>query len=206
MEVQVKELIEKIKSDGVNVAESKAAEIIKNAEAKSQEIIERAKKEAAQIVAKGKEDALRSENSGKEALSQAGRDLLLNLQSKITDLFNVIVKKEVASAMDEKLLGDAITKLITSWKGDVSNLKILLSESDYGKVEQGLKSKLAEQIKKGLDIKLSSQLDAGFHVSAKDGSAYHNFSAEGIAEVLSEYLNPRLSALLEKGVKGKAEA
>ncbi|MCL2792900.1 MAG: V-type ATP synthase subunit E [Spirochaetaceae bacterium] len=206
MEVQLKELIDKIKSDGVNVAESKAAEIVKNAEAKSQEIIERARKEASQIVAKGKEDALRLENSGKEALSQAGRDLVLNLQSKITDLFNIIVKNEAAAAMDEKLLGDAITKLITSWNGDVSNLKILLSEKDYEKVEKGLTSKLAEQIKKGLDIKLSSQIGAGFLVSVKDGSAYHNFSAEGIAEVLSEYLNPKLSALLEKGVKGKAEA
>ncbi len=206
MEVQLKELIDKIKSDGVTVAESKAAEIIKNAEAKSQEIIEKAKKEAAQIVSKGKEDALRSENSGKEALRQAGRDLVLNLQSKIIDLFNVIIKNEVAGAMDEKVLGDAITKLITSWNGDVSNLKILLSEKDYEKVEKGLKAKLAEQIKKGFEIKPSKQLDAGFLVSVKDGSAYHNFSAEGIAEVLSEYLNPRLSALLEEGVKGKAGA
>jgi len=206
MEVQLKELIDKIKSDGVNVAESKAAEIIKDAEAKSQEILEKAKKEAAQIIAKGKEDAIRSENSGKDALKQAGRDLVLNLQQKITDLFNVIIKSETAGAMDERVLGDAITKLITSWKGDVSNLKIVLSDKDYEKVEKGLKSKLAEQIKKGLDIKPSEQLNAGFFVSAKDGSAYHNFSAEGIAEVLSEYLNPRLSALLEEGVKGKAGA
>jgi V/A-type H+-transporting ATPase subunit E len=206
MEVQLKELIDKIKSDGVNVAESKAAEIIRNAEAKSQDIIERAKKESAQIVAKGKEDALRLENSGKEALSQAGRDLVLNLQTKITDLFNVIIKNEVAGAMDEKVLGDAITKLITSWNGDVSNLKILLSEKDYEKVEKGLKSKLADQIKKGFDVKPSSHIDAGFLVSVKDGSAYHNFSAEGITEVLSEYLNPRLAALLEAGVKGKAGA
>ncbi|MCL2293990.1 MAG: V-type ATP synthase subunit E [Spirochaetes bacterium] len=203
MEVQVKELIDKIKSDGVNVAEAKAAEIVKNAEAKAQEIEEKAKKEAAQIIAKAKEDALRSENSGKDALRQAGRDLVLNLQSKITDLFNVIIKAEVASSMDEKVLGEAITKLIGSWNTDVSDLKILLSKIDFGKAEAGLKSKLADQIKKGLDIKPSDQLDAGFLVSVKDGSAYHNFSAEGIAEVLSEYLNPRLSALLEEGVKGK---
>jgi V/A-type H+-transporting ATPase subunit E len=206
MEVQLKELIDKIKSDGVNVAETKAAEIVKDAEAKAQEIEERAKKEAAQIIAKAKEDALRSENSGKDALRQAGRDLVLNLQQKITDLFNVIIKAEVASSMDEKILGEAIAKLIGSWNTDVSDLKILLSKTDFGKAEAGLKTKLAAQISKGLDIKPSDQLDAGFLVSVKDGSAYHNFSAEGIAEVLSEYLNPRLSALLEEGVKGNTGA
>ena len=206
MEVQLKELIEKIKTDGVKTAEAKSEQIVKDAEAKAAEIISKAKSDAAQITAKAKEDAARSEVTGKEALKQAGRDLVLNLQTTITDLFNVIVKQEVASAMDEKVLGETIVKLITAWKGDESGLEILLSEKDLNNVEKNLKSKLAEQIKKGLEVKPSKNLDAGFLVSEKDGSAYHNFSAEGIADVLSDYLNPRLAVLLSEGVKGKAGA
>jgi V/A-type H+-transporting ATPase subunit E len=206
MEVQLKELIDKIKNDGVKDAEAKAAAIIKEAEAKSEEIIAKAKKEASQFISKAKEDAQRNEQSGKEALRQAGRDLVLNLQATITELFDTILKKEVAGAMDSKILVETISSLITSWKGDVSNLKVLLSEKDFAAVEKVLMSKLAEQVKKGLEIKASKTLEAGFFVSVKDGSAYHNFSAEGIAEVLSEYLNPKISALLKEGVKGKAEA
>jgi len=108
--------------------------------------------------------------------------------------------------MDEKVLAETIVKLISSWKGDISDLQVLLSEKDYKNVENVLRSKLADQIKKGFEVKASSHLDAGFLVSEKDGSAYHNFSAEGIAEVLSEYLNPRISALLNEGIKGKAGA
>jgi len=206
MEVQLKELIEKIKNDGVKDAEQKAAEIIKSADAKAEDIVAKARKEAALIVARAKEDALKSEQSGRESLKQAGRDLVLNLQSRITDLFNLIIKNEVAGAMDDKVLAETIVKLISSWKGDISDLQVLLSEKDYKNVENVLRSKLADQIKKGFEVKASSRLDAGFLVSVKDGSAYHNFSAEGIAEVLSEYLNPRISALLHEGIKGKAGA
>ncbi|MCP5514751.1 MAG: V-type ATP synthase subunit E [Spirochaetales bacterium] len=206
MEVQLKELIEKIKIDGVKDAELKAADIVKNAEAKADEIVAKAKKEASRIIAGAKEEAVKSEQSGREALKQAGRDLVLNLQTKITDLFNIIIKKEVASAMDDKVLAETIVKLIGSWKSGTENLQVLLSEKDYRNVENVLRTKLADQIKKGFEVKASKNLDAGFLVSVKDGSAYHNFSAEGISEVLSEYLNPRISSLLNEGVKGKAGA
>lgn len=206
MEVQLKELIEKIKIDGVKDAELKAADIVKNAEAKADEIVAKAKKEASRIIAGAKEEAVKSEQSGREALKQAGRDLVLNLQTKITDLFNIIIKKEVASAMDDKILAETIVKLIGSWKSGTENLQVLLSEKDYRNVENVLRTKLADQIKKGFEVKASKNLDAGFLVSVKDGSAYHNFSAEGISEVLSEYLNPRISSLLNEGVKGKAGA
>lgn len=201
MEVQVKELIEKIKNDGVKTAEADAAKIIKDAEAKAEEIISKAKKEAAQTAVKAKEDAEKAEQSGKAALKQAGRDLILNLQSRITTLFDKVLKNEVAVAMDEKVMGEIISTLISSWKGDVSDLAVLLSEKDYVKVENALKSKLSDQIQKGFEVKASKSLDAGFLVSVKDGSAYYNFSADGIAEVLSEYLNPRISSLLKEGVE-----
>ncbi len=206
MEVQLKELIEKIKKDGVETAEGKAAQIVKDAEAKAAEIVAKAKNDASQITAKAKEEAVKSEQTGGEALKQAGRDLVLNLQKQITDLFDIIIKEEVASAMDEKVLEETIVKLISSWKGDVSKIQVLVSEKDLNNVEKNLKAKLADKIKKGFEVKASKNLDAGFLVSEKDGSAYHNFSAEGIAEVLSDYLNPKLAALLSEGVKGKAEA
>jgi len=206
MEVQLKELIEKIKTDGVKTAEEKALQIVKDAEAKAADIVAKANSDAAQIKAKAKEDAVKSEQTGEEALKQAGRDLVLNLQTQITDLFNVIIKDEVASAMDEKVLGETIVKLISSWKGDASEIQVLVSEKDLNNVEKNLKAKLADKIKKGFEVKASKKLDAGFLVSEKDGSAYHNFSAEGIAEVLSDYLNPRIAALVNEGAKGKAGA
>ena len=137
------------------------------------------------------------------ATSNAGAN---TIREKITALYNVILQNEVKGAMDEKLIGDVIVKLISSWKGeDSADLTVLVSEKDAKAVEQVLMNKLADKVKKGLDVKASKNIDAGFHVEAKDGSAYHNFSAEGIAEVFADYLNPRLANLLAEGIK-KAEA
>ncbi len=206
MEVQVKELIDKIKTDGIKSAEDKAAQIIKEAQAKAETILANAKKEASAIIADADDKAEKSKISGEEAIKQAGRDLVLNIREKITALYNVILQNEVKGAMDEKLISDVIVKLISNWKGeDSADLTVLVSEKDAKAVEQVLMNKLADKVKKGLDVKASKNIDAGFHVEAKDGSAYHNFSAEGIAEVFADYLNPRLANLLAEGIK-KAEA
>ena len=206
MDVQLQELIDKIKTDGIKSAEDKAAQIRKEAQAKAETILANAKKEASAIVADAEDKAAKSKISGEEAIKQAGRDLVLNIREKITALYNVILQNEVKGAMDEKLIGDVIVKLISSWKGeDSADLTVLVSEKDAKAVEQVLMNKLADKVKKGLDVKASKTIDAGFHVEAKDGSAYHNFSAEGIAEVFSDYLNPRLAKLLSEGIK-KAEA
>jgi V/A-type H+-transporting ATPase subunit E len=34
----------------------------------------------------------------------------------------------------------------------------------------------------------------------KDGSAYYNFTSEGIAEILGEYVNPSLGELIQRAV------
>ncbi|MDX9746691.1 MAG: hypothetical protein WCX84_08795 [Syntrophales bacterium] len=205
MEIHVKELIEKIRNDGVKDAEAKASAIIDEAELKAQAIVARAKDEASQITEKAREEAQKSEQAGREILKQAGRDLILNLQARIIDLFNIIVKEEVSAAMDDKIMGETIVRLIGSWKEDISNLQIVLGVRDYQDLEMHLREKLAQEIQKGLEIHPSPTLESGFFVAVKNGSAYHNFSAEGMAAVLSESLNPRLSALLSEGLKDKPE-
>ncbi|MBO7047441.1 MAG: V-type ATP synthase subunit E, partial [Spirochaetia bacterium] len=63
MEVQVKELIDKIKTDGIKSAEDKAAQIIKEAQAKAETILANAKKEASAIVADAEDKAAKSKIS-----------------------------------------------------------------------------------------------------------------------------------------------
>ncbi len=43
--------------------------------------------------------------------------------------------------MDEKVLGETIVKLISAWKGDVSDIQVLVSEKDLGNVEKKSESK-----------------------------------------------------------------
>lgn len=197
MDVQLKELIETIKKEGVQSADEQAAEIIKKAEQQSSEILDKAQRESDRIIAKAKEDAERAEQAGRDALKQAGRDLLLNLRASITQIFDTLLKQETGAALHGKLLEEAIVALMKAWNGEeLGQLEVALPASDLSELESSLRTRLAEQMKKGLEIKPTPNSKAGFLVTEKDGNAYYDFSAEGIAEVLSEYLSPRLGELI----------
>ncbi|NBB90791.1 MAG: V-type ATP synthase subunit E [Spirochaetes bacterium] len=202
MDAQLNEIIETIKSEGVESAERQAAEIKKKAEEDADQTIKDAEKRAREIVEDARAEAQKLEQSGKQALTQAGRDLILNLRNRITTLFDTVVEKAAGEAYSADAVSEAVVALIKAWPEQrSSDLNVLLPESQRDKVESQLRSRLAEEIKAGLEIKPVQGIDAGFRISVKDGSVYYDFSSEGIAEVLSAYLNPRLQEAVKQGAE-----
>ncbi len=198
MDVQLKELIEKIKTDGVNNAEEKAADIIKNAEKESAEIIANAKKEAHKIKDSADSEARKTELSGKEALKHAGRDLILDIRDQIEKIFTNLLTEGTANSLSGSALSDGITTIIKNWKGDIEDLSVLVSENQLTSIEKELKSKLSDEIKKGLEVKPFNEASAGFRVSEKNGKAFFDFTDEVLADYLGRYLNTSLAESLKK--------
>jgi len=62
--------------------------------------------------------------------------------------------------------------------------------------------KLSGELNKGVELKSSRKLTSGFHISNKDGSAYYDFSADAVVEMLSAYLNPKLAEIMKSSTKG----
>ena len=206
MEVQLQELIDKIKKDGIESASDEAARIKKDAEAEAARIVTAAQREAADIVSRGKADASRSEKAGIAALEQASRNLVLAFKGEIQTLLDKIVTQAAASTYNENMLKDILPPLLKAWvsKGGSDSLDLLLSEGDLNKLKNWAQSSLAEELKKGLELKSDRNLAAGFRIANKDGSAYYDFSAESVAELLSSYLNPHLAGILKSTVQGPA--
>ena len=193
MDAQLNEIIQTIKSEGVENAEREAAEIKRKAEEEAEQTVKDAQARAQEIVENARSEAEKLEASGKAALKQAGRDLILNLRNRITTLFDTVVKQSVAESYSAETVSEAVVALIKKWPEEqTSDLVVLLPESQADKVESQLRSKLADEFKKGLEIKPVRGINAGFRISVRDGSVYYDFSEEGIAEVLSAYLSPRL--------------
>ena len=201
MDVQLKELIDRIKSEGIKNAEQQAETIIDEAEKKAGKIVADAEKEADSIRQKAETDARKMENTGRESLKQAGRDLIISLQQRLQVLFDEVVYTQTAENLKGDFLQKVIVQLVERWNEDVKNLELLISEDELKKLEKGLRDKLSAQLSKGMEIKPLPNVEAGFKVSYKDGSAYYNFSAEGVAEIISEFLNPRLAETLKEAVK-----
>ncbi|ADK81575.1 V-type ATP synthase subunit E [Sediminispirochaeta smaragdinae] len=205
MDVQLKELIETIKSEGVDNAEAQAKEIVNEAQKKRNEIIADAEQEAARIREKAEEDAAKMQATAEESIRQAGRDLLLSLESSITSMLDAVVKKEAASALTGEGLSKAIVALLSNWSEEKDSLELLLPENERVEVEEYLKKALGTKMKKGVTVKPVAGIEAGFKIAEEGGSAYYNFTADGIAEILSQYVSPRLSSLLRESVKGQKE-
>jgi V/A-type H+-transporting ATPase subunit E len=203
MEIQLQELIDKIKKDGIVSASEEASRLKTQAESESRRIVESAKKEAEAIIAKAKTDSERFEKAGAAALDQASRNLVLAFKGEIDALLAKIVSLGVTSSYGEDTLKSVLPDLVKTWaaKGGDS-LDVILSEDNLKKLQSYFNEKLVAEISKGVELKSNHNLGAGFRIASKDGSAYYDFSAESVAELLSAYLNPRLAEILKTSVKG----
>jgi len=203
MDIQLQELIDKIKRDGIESASEEASRLKVQAEAEARRIVEAAQKEAETIIARGKTDAERSEKAGIAAVEQASRNLVLAFKTEIQTLLDKIIARDTAAAYDDGVLKAAIPELLKAWSSKGSDsLDLLLSETQLKNLSSFFKDKLASELNKGIELKSDRNLSSGFRIANRDGSAYYDFSAEAVADLFAVYLNPKLAEILKTTVKG----
>jgi len=201
MEVQVQELIDKIKNDGIKSANSEASQIKANAEAEAKRIVDFAKKEASDIISKSKQEAEQAEKAGTAALQQASRNLVLAFRDEIQGLLNKIVNENVSANYNADIVKAALPEVLKNWaKSD--DISVILPESELSKLQAFFADKLKNELGKGIELKSNRKLSHGFNITNKDGSIYYDFSSEAVAGLLSSYLNPKLAGILTESSKG----
>lgn len=202
-DIQVEELIDRIKKDGVTAAENSASEKINQAQKEADKIILNAKEEADKILRQAKEETARLEKAGEDAIKQAGRNLLLTFRDSITKELSVLVSEEISKNYSKDMLTKLIPEVIKEWAKNTSaeDVSVLLNEKDLNDVEAGLKAALKAEIEKGLTLKADGSVANGFRIGVKDGAAFYDYSAEAVAELFSAYLNPRIASLMKEAAK-----
>lgn len=203
MDVQLQELIDKIKKDGVTAAESKADEIIDAANKKAESIISDAQEKASEIIKNAKAETERMEKASEEAITQAGRNMLLSFRDSLVAELDGLIQSDVAKAENKNVLEKLVPETVKAWvkNTDASGLSVLLSEADLKALEKSLAAELKSEISKGLEIKPDKTLSAGFRIGVNNGAAFYDYSAETLAEMFSAYLNPKVAALLKAAAK-----
>jgi len=203
MDIQLSELIEKIKKEGIETAQAEASRLKTAAESEAQKIVEDARHQAGAIVAKAEEDAKRSEAVGIAALEQAARNLVLAFKAEIQGFLDKLITETVSSAYSLDIIKRLLPDLIKNWAvKNTDSLTVLLSEGDLKKLDDASKTSLASALKGGVVLKPEKTIGNGFRIAEKDGSAFYDFSAESVALMLSAYLSPKLADTLKKAVEG----
>jgi len=203
MEIQLQELIDKIKKDGIESASREAAKVKRDAEAEAARIVAAAQKEAADIVDRSKTEADRFEKAGVAALEQASRNLVLAFRAQIEELLDKLIVQTISSAYSIDVVREILPELIRNWAvKNTDSLTVLLSEGDLKKLDDTFRAALVSALKGGVELKPERTIDGGFRIAEKDGSAFYDFSSEAVAGMLSAYLNPKLAEILKGAVKG----
>lgn len=202
MDIRLQELLDKIRKDGIDAAESDAAKLLAEAEEKRKDILADAEKEAKALLEKAKADAVRFEEAGKAALEQASRNLVISFRTEISSVLADIVRTDTEKAFTGSTLEAAIPAVLAAWKDKgTDDLAVLLPPGELAKLEGSLKKKLEAELKKGVELRPFPGIKAGFRIAEKDGSAYYDFSADAFAEMLSQYLNSRLAQIAASAIK-----
>lgn len=207
MDIQLQELIDKIKKDGVASAESAADKIISEAEKKAASIISDAEARADSIVKTARAETERMEKASEDAIAQAGRNLIISFRDGINKELSAIVNSETEKAMDKDMLKKLIPETVKAWAAgsDANDISVLLPEKDLKLLEAGLRTALKARIAKGLEIKADSSISSGFRIGSKNGSSFYDFSAESVAGLFSAYLNPKTTELMKRAAAGIEE-
>jgi hypothetical protein len=74
-----------------------------------------------------------------------------------------------------------------------------LSPEDWRQLEEGLRSGLQGIFKDGLVLKPVAGIEKGFRIGVQGENAHYDLTDKGIAELLSEYLSPRVARFLKDG-------
>ena len=200
MEIQLQELIEQIKKDGVEAAETKAEAIIVSAKDEAEKIIAEAKAKAEKMIADAKAENEKTVKSGEDALRQAGRNLLISFRESVSKELKAIVGENVNAACSSDDFAKLIISAVESWAGkpEADDISVVLNSGDLQKLEETLLAELKAKMLGGVTLKANDNFDGGFRIAVNNGAVYYDYSAEAVTDMLSNYLSPRVTALLKE--------
>ena len=200
MELQLGELIEQIKKDGVEAAEAEAKSIIDSANADAEKIIASAKSEAEKILANAKLENERMVKSSEDAIRQAGRNLLISFRESVARELKAITEESVTAVYSSEALTKIIIQVIVSLAVDPENddIAVVLNEKDLAALEELLLAGIKEKMLSGVTLKASENFDGGFRIVLNNGSAYYDYSTDAVVDMLSNYLTPKIVKILKE--------
>ena len=200
MEIQLQDLLDQIKKDGVAAAEAQAASILAAAKAEAEKIVADAQQQADKLLMNAKAENDRMVASSEDAIRQAGRNLLISFRESVARELTAIVGENVTAVYSSDALAQLVTRVVENWASNpnAEDIAVILNTQDLQALETTILAGLKEKMLQGITLKANDNFDGGFRVSVKDSGAYYDYSAEAVVEMLSNYLSPRVRELLKE--------
>ena len=190
-EIKIQELLETIKTDGINKAKEEADKIIAEAKEKAQEIVQEANAEAEKIKLECQKEQELFKKQASDSIRQACSNSLISLRQEL----NSMIAKLITKNLNDSLASSDLITLIKEALKERGNNNCIIELSD--KVVSNARKELANEIASGLEIKINESLKSGFKLVEKDNSGYYDFSSNELIEIIKPYLSSSVKKVLE---------
>lgn len=200
MEIQLQELIEQIKKDGVEPAQIQAESIIDSAKKEAEKIISDAQAKADKILLDAKNENDKIVKSSEDAIRQAGRNLLISFRESVARELEIITRENVSAVYSADSLTQLVIKAVEGWatKPEAGDVSVILNSEDLKKLEENILAGLKEKMLEGVTLKANDDFDGGFRIAVNNDGVYYDYSAGAVVDMMSGYLSPRVKALLKE--------
>lgn len=207
MAEELQPLLDQIRKEGVEKAETEAAEILAQAKEKAAQTVRDAEAKAKELVAQAETDAEVFTQRSIATLEQAARDVLITVGQGIENILSDIVAASVEEAMSMEVLEQMMVKMAESCaeKQGETRIELLVSEGDQKELVKFFADKYSQKMVRGIELHVDNEILKGFKVSFADDHVYLDFTQEAIAEALTAFLRPKLAELVGRVAKQTSE-
>lgn len=199
MDDRLKNLTEKLYSEGVEKGKQEADSILAKAKEEANKIIESAKAEANGIVEKAGKEAQETRRKLETELSLSIKQSIGQLQNNISKLLTVkMTDVSINEALNKDFMQKLIVNAVQSWDKGTSNidLTLILPKGQESELSGFIKSNLKKELDKGLEVAFSDALKSGLQIKPSDGSYTIDFSEESFMNFFKDYLRPITKKIL----------
>jgi V/A-type H+-transporting ATPase subunit E len=208
MPEELQHLIDRIRKDAVETAEQQSAKILSQAKEKAAALVKEAEVRAAAVIAKAEKDSQAFTERSIRAIEQAARDLLISVGQGVENILADIVGEAVQQALGPDVLKQMLVKMAEAYaarEGAESRIEMLISPHDQQDVIRFFSDRYKQRLVHGVDLHVDNEIFKGFKVTFADGRAYHDFTAQAIAESLTNFLRPNLAEIVHRAARRRSQ-
>ena len=108
--------------------------------------------------------------------------------------------------MTPKLMTEILKDMVKTFqdsKGKESGVEVMLSSKDLKEMEKLFRGSLVKELKGNPDISLGHDFTGGLKIGFKGSDVFLDFSDDAIADLICEFIGPKLAAYFSTETKDK---
>jgi len=210
MPTNIESFVETLQAEGVDAGKKAAEKIKTEAREQADQIIAQAQAKAEQMIADAQTEAEQIQARMDSSLELATRDTLILLREKLGELLSALLKQQVEKELsEEETLSSIMREVILAYSTPATDTEITaeirVPQELQSRLLTGAIRELARALKnRNIQTDVKASLDqAGFEYKV-EGSTLE-VSAESVAALLADMIDPQLQQILEKATANPQE-